>query len=506
MSNRIASVALALCVSLAAAAPAGAQITPGTALGTFVGPSSTQTPYVVPTAPGWETIAVISAGDPADNGYRMVGIPDGLGALPGRFKSDRYVADEKYLTVFMNHEIPAPNGIVRAHGQNSAFVSRWTIRLNSLQVRFGEDLIQNVFAWDAVNHMYVTASATERQFSRFCSADLPASTAFFNPRTGKGFGGRLFMNGEESGNEGRAFAHVLTGHDKGSSYHLASLGRFSWENSVAHPHAGDKTIVVGLDDSTPGQVYVYVGDKKSTGNAVERAGLVGGRLSGIQVTNGGASYGNGPMGRENNGPINGTFQLVDVSDVAVGPGATLQATSAARHISEFARPEDGAWDTRDPRVFYFVVTGASIDGQGQSARLYKLRLDSIANPTGGTIELSSIGPRSTQRYSPDLRRRLPNRCSRNSTTLPWPATAQCSCRKTRATSPISPGHGASIPRRRRPPTFFTRIRAGSHHQRLHRSTRMRRARASSKSPTSSDRRAGLNTIAATSWRTSRHTT
>lgn len=52
---------------------------------------------------------------------------------------------------------------------------------------------------------------------------------------------------------------------------------------MAHPHAGDKTIVVGLDDSTPGQVYVYVGDKKSNGNAVERAGLVGGRLSGIQV-------------------------------------------------------------------------------------------------------------------------------------------------------------------------------------------------------------------------------
>ena len=323
----------------------------------------------------------------------MVGIPDGLGALAGKFKSGKYDADHAYMTVFMNHEISA-GGIARAHGQNGAFVSQWTIHLDTLQVRSGEDLIQDVYMWDAPASQYVFAPTA--QFSRLCSADLPERTAFYNPKTKKGFDGRLFMDGEESGNEGRAFAHVVTGDDKGTSFQLPHLGRFSWENSVAHPNAGDKTMVVGLDDSTPGQVYLYVGDKKKVGNPVERAGLTGGALYGIRVTNGGANYGGLPVVRENNGAVNGTFGLVDVSDVAVGPGSTLQATSVARQVTEFARPEDGAWDTQNPRVFYFVITGATIDAHAQSARLHKLTFDSLVNPTGGTIELiverSSLTP------------------------------------------------------------------------------------------------------------------
>jgi hypothetical protein len=48
--------------------------------------------------------------------------------------------------------------------------------------------------------------------------------------------------------------------------------------------------------------------------------------------------------------------LENVSDVAVGSGTVLQTTSVARQITEFARLEDGAWDTQDPRVFYFRLT------------------------------------------------------------------------------------------------------------------------------------------------------
>jgi len=65
--------------------------------------------------------------------------------------------------------------------------------------------------------------------------------------------------------------------------------------------------------------------------------------------------------------------------------ATLDAASVANGTS-FARPEDANWDTQNPRVLYFVITGANIDGKAQNARLYKLTFDSVANPTGGTIE------------------------------------------------------------------------------------------------------------------------
>jgi hypothetical protein len=50
------------------------------------GPQSSQTPYIVPTAAGWEVVSLITVGDSAKNvDYRMVGIPDGMGALPGKF-------------------------------------------------------------------------------------------------------------------------------------------------------------------------------------------------------------------------------------------------------------------------------------------------------------------------------------------------------------------------------------------------------------------------------------
>ena len=43
------------------------------------GPSSSQSPYVTPTAPGVEVTSILTVGDSVGN-YTMVGIPDGLGA------------------------------------------------------------------------------------------------------------------------------------------------------------------------------------------------------------------------------------------------------------------------------------------------------------------------------------------------------------------------------------------------------------------------------------------
>src|SRR5919204_3173115 len=152
---------------LLAMAPAfaGAQIT---------GPSSSQSPYVLPGADGWQTTSLITAGDGAkENGYRMVGIPDGLGAIAGRFDDGNYVADKAYMTIFMNHEIPNTAGVARAHGSTGAFVSQWTVHLNTLQVKSGQDLIQDVELWDPIGGQYVPSSSTlAARFNRLCSADL----------------------------------------------------------------------------------------------------------------------------------------------------------------------------------------------------------------------------------------------------------------------------------------------------------------------------------------------
>jgi hypothetical protein len=327
-------------VALAAAAAVGAS----------TGPSTSQSPYVVASEPGVVTKSILTAGDTVA-GYRMVGIPDGLGAFDN---------GDGTFTVLMNHELGATAGVVRAHGSAGAFVSRWTIRKDDLSVVKDEDLIRTV--------NLVTGTTA---FGRLCSADLAAQSAYFDAASGTGYQGRLFLDGEETGAEGRGFAHALDG----TSWELPRLGKMSFENSVANPSTGAKTVVVALDDSTPGQVYVYVGDKTTTGSPVDKAGLTNGTLYGIKVTG-------FPTEPTIGIPAGTSFAVANLGNRQASTGAALDAESVAAGVTGFNRPEDGAWDTRDPSVFYFVTT-ASFSG---NSRLWKLDFVDPADPSkGGTI-------------------------------------------------------------------------------------------------------------------------
>lgn len=337
------------------------------------GPSSSQAPYIVPLAPGVEVRSILTVGDwvnrkPDGTPYRMVGIADGLGAFDN---------GDGTFTALINHELPPNRGLTRAHGAPGAFVSRWVIRKSDLAVLHGEDLIRQVVTWDRKTASWKPPS-TGVAFSRFCSADLPPLTAFYDPVTGLGYRGRLFMNGEEAGAEGRAFAHTLDG----ISYELPWLGKLSFENVVAHPAAGTRTIVVGLDDSAGGQVYVYVGEKRATGNPVERAGLVGGVLYGVKIEG---------VTQETDGlqlAKGSRFTLHRLGDVSTWTGARLEAESRRAGVTAFQRPEDGAWDPNRPGDFYFVTT-ATFNGR---SRLWRLRFDDVRRPElGGVVELLLAG-------------------------------------------------------------------------------------------------------------------
>jgi hypothetical protein len=348
--------------------------------------TSSESAYITPTASGWEVIPLITVGDsPSSGTYPLVGKPDGLGAFAGRLSDTGDVVDTgDYMTVLMNHEVRNDQGVARAHGTRGAFVSQWTFALDTMRAEAARDLGTRVWTFTGGAWTDATGSVT---FNRLCSATLAPRSAFFNSATGRGYDGRIFTNGEEVDDVGRAFAWIVGGPEHGQVYQLPHLGQFAYENVVPNPASGDTTITVGLDDVLGGQVYVYVGHKSATGNPVERAGLHGGKLFGLRVTQGGPNYPAGPVPMETHGAIEGTFELVDTSDVAAGSGLELQAASVARGVTAFARPEDGAWDTQDPRVFYWVTTGAPMNGVRQSARLYRLTFDSLDNPTGGTIEL-----------------------------------------------------------------------------------------------------------------------
>jgi len=339
------------------------------------GPSSSQSPYILRSQPGVVTQAILTVGDSVNlkpdgvTPYRMAGIPDGLGAFDN---------GDGTFTLLMNHEIPSGLGVTRAHGAPGAFVSKWIIHTEDLTVLRGEDLIQNVQVWNTTTSQYETAIVAQKTFLRFCSADLPAVSAFYDSATGLGYNDHIYMNGEESGSEGRAFAHLLNG----TSYELPWLGKFAWENSVANPATGISTVVAGTDDGTGGQVYFYVGTKTSSSNPVDAAGLTNGNLFSIKV--------NGLNTETDSTVLSGptAFTAYNFGDVSSLTGAQLETASkdetGAFRVTTFNRPEDSAWDPNHPNDFYFVTT-ASFTGK---SRLWRVHFNNPADPAaGGTAEI-----------------------------------------------------------------------------------------------------------------------
>jgi hypothetical protein len=303
----------------------------------------------------------------------------------------------------------------------------------------GQDLTTSHLVWDTLTSSFVPAAGAANAFGRLCSSDLPAVSAFYNANSGLGTQSRILLNGEEVGAEGRGYGFVATGADKGKAYELPLLGRFSWENALANPFSGDKTIVIGLDDSTPGQVYVYNGTKTSAGTEVDRAGLNNGALFGIKTSQAIEAA-----------PVTGAFTLEAMT--VPQSGALLQTQSTAQGVTQFARPEDGHWADAD--TFYFVTTGADPDGAGaigvQSSKLY--RLDFAADYSAGQISLVLDAPRSS---GPTVWPRD------RSTTWSSPTTARTSFRKTRAIPPTLPRLGSMIPPPTRRGNCWSRIAAGS---------------------------------------------
>jgi Bacterial protein of unknown function (DUF839) len=376
--------------------------------GAVRGPSSSQSPYVLRSQAGVVTRSILTVGDsvndkPDGTPYRMVGIPDGLGAFDN---------GDGTFTLLMNHELGSSSGVVRAHGAAGAFVSKWTIRKDDLTVLEGEDLIKRLNTWDpalnggAGDWRVSNADVAPARLNRFCSGDLAPVSAFYNAASRNGYNGRIFTTGEEGGTTGRPFGHVVA---TGDSYELTPwLGSMSFENVVAHPDTGsDATVAVGLDDgnATVGQqVYLYRGTKTSAGNPVQKAGLANGKLYGLRalgIPQSEYQKTDWRVGDEI------PFELVDVSRHAGAGGTTdngavdtLEEDSQAKGVTNFQRPEDGAWDPRHPTDFYFVTTSSfgprPDENRTGETRLWRLRFVDPADPgKGGKLKLLLSGPVAT---------------------------------------------------------------------------------------------------------------
>jgi phosphodiesterase/alkaline phosphatase D-like protein len=200
-----------------------------------------------------------------NSGYRLAGIPDGLGAFDN---------NNGTFTLLVNHEIG--NTVGAAHGPLTAgaFVSQWVIKKSDLSVVSGGDLIKNVYSWDAATQKSSATALAGIAFNRFCSADLASVSAYYNSATGLGTAERIFLNGEEGGSTGYAVATVSSGANKGNAF---ILGKFDLNTN------GSSTSVIS-------SVQLNVATASTTSTAVTLSGAaprelaVGAQLLGQTVT------------------------------------------------------------------------------------------------------------------------------------------------------------------------------------------------------------------------------
>jgi hypothetical protein len=388
---------LALGTAVLTAAPAFAATT--------TGPSTITNPYVLPVASGVDITSLFTVGDgAADNGFRMVGIPDGIGS---------YLDGDGHRVVLVNSEIgtsgtPAtPLGLERAHGQKGAFVSKLTLD-DTGRVLSGEDLIKTVSYYRYADGTYGSSpdAGTAAYFARFCSGNLTLPGQFLagpgkdgkgegqgNGNGKYGYAGQIYFANEENGTEGRAFGVTLDG----VATQLPALGKLSWENTLAAANDTRTTVVMGDDDGATdaSHLRIYHGTKSREGSPVERAGLTNGALSVLKVA--GATTDSGFRTAYGKGtPV--PFSLAAVNAYQSGAAQKNEAT-AVKGLG-FTRIEDGAFNPNNKNEYFFVTTEGgdktpAATGSRDGGGLWKVTYNDVERPElGGTLELLLDGSES----------------------------------------------------------------------------------------------------------------
>lgn len=328
---------------------------------------------------GYETTRLLSVGDtvpetssPAKQ-FKMVGIPDGLGAHPN---------PDGTTTVYMNHELTSSTlsePVVGDPLNRGAFVSKLILDASG-KVLSGERAYDTVYDESTVVGPAAAVGNATRAFSRFCSGSLAGPE--------HGFDRYVYLTNEEEGTPANTFdgkGGLAVAIVDNALHTLPKLGRFAWENALVQPagrRSTDRTVVMGLEDGPAAldasvensQLYMYVGrkDRSEGAGVLRRNGLDNGEL-----------YVLVPLARSKGSEADFRAGTIPVRWARI-PGAgeldeaELEAASDAAGAIRFARPEDGAFNPNVPDQFFFVTTGGAA-GANELGRLYSLRLNPL-NP------------------------------------------------------------------------------------------------------------------------------
>jgi Bacterial protein of unknown function (DUF839) len=330
-------------------------------------------PYVEPVGSAYQVKALFSADDkvPLLGGgpgqqYRMVGIPDGLGAHPNR---------DGTSTLFMNHELgftAQSEPVVGGPKNRGAIVSQWILDQDGDPVagKRAYDSIydENTFLGPAP--VVGNEAQMPRQLARFCSGFLGGPD--------NGFDRWIYLTNEEESSpntfDGKGGLSVAIFDNE--LHTLPKLGRYSKENTNVQPGQGTQTVIFATEDgpaTLDNQLYMYVGKKDRSANAsvLARNGLDNGRLYVFRsidpARNSERTFTSGSVTGE-------WIQIPNAEDLT---DAQLEAASDAVGAMTFVRPEDGAFNPNNPNEFFFDTTGSSSgadDGVNELGRLYSLRL------------------------------------------------------------------------------------------------------------------------------------
>jgi hypothetical protein len=330
-------------------------------------------PYAEPVGGHYQVRALFSADDkvPLLGGapgqqYRMVGIPDGLGAHPNR---------DGTSTLFMNHELgftALSEPVVGGPQNRGAIVSRWLLDADGDPVagKRAYDSIydENTFLGPAPE--VGNEAQMPSQFARFCSGFLAGPA--------NGFDRPIYLTNEESTSpetfDGRGGLSVAV---FDSELHtLPKLGRYSKENTVVQPTRGTRTVILPTEDgpaTLDNQLYMYVGakDRSRKASVLARNGLDNGKLYVFRSLD--------PARNSERTVTSGsvTGEWIEIPNADDLTDVQLEAASDAVGAMTFVRPEDGAFNPNNPNEFFFDTTGSSSgddDGVNELGRLYSLRL------------------------------------------------------------------------------------------------------------------------------------
>lgn len=328
--------------------------------------------YADSLTPQYETTRLLSVGDTVpetsdpSKTFQMVGIPDGLGA---------YRASNGARIVYMNHEstfAALSEPVIGQPLNKGAIVSKLVLD-SSGKVKSGERAYDTVYLDDTLVGPAADVDNTTRPFSRFCSGALAGPD--------EGFDRQIYFANEEEGTPANTFdgkGGLSVAIFDNQAHALTDLGHFGWENTLVQRGTGKRTVIMGMEDGPAeydvtkenSQLYMYVGEKKRTpgATALERNGLVDGTLYVYAAKN--ARIVGEPQFHE--GTITGKWVAIPGADAM--DEAQLDAASDAVGAFKFARPEDGAFNSRNDDEYFFNTTGGGL-GVNELGRIYSIALD-----------------------------------------------------------------------------------------------------------------------------------